>query len=113
MKCTTKLASCAGSHFVLEEVLIEHVGRVSLVFWVSHSIFIVGRMSRYGVHVPRLGNALFSVLIGLLLFIFVQYNAATPCHFVWEGAAMFLIAILAIASLFAFPSCQVVCFFIF
>jgi hypothetical protein len=107
------LASCAGSHFVLEEVLIEHVGRVSLVFWVSHSIFIVGRMSRYGVHVPRSGNALFSVLIGLLLFIFVQYNAATPCHFVWEGAAMFLIAILAIASLLAFPSCQVVCFFIF
>ncbi|KAL9401680.1 hypothetical protein Peur_005529 [Populus x canadensis] len=54
MKCSTKLTSCAGSHFVLEEVLIEHVGRVSLVFWVSHSIFIVGRMSRYGVHVPGL-----------------------------------------------------------
>jgi hypothetical protein len=70
---------------VLAEVLIEHVVRVPLVFWVSHSIFFsVEGLSRYSLHVPRLGNALFSVLIGLLLFNFVQYNAATPCHFVWE-----------------------------
>jgi hypothetical protein len=40
---------------VLEEVLIEHVVRVPLVFWVSHSFFFsVEGLSRYSLHVPRL-----------------------------------------------------------
>jgi len=67
---------------VLEVVLIEHVGRVSLVFWVSHSIFIVGRMSRYGVHVPGLGNALFSCLFlfsTMLPLHFISFGNELPC----------------------------------